>query len=272
MRSGGVALLWGPPRSGTTWLFNVVRHMLEHGDMGYQTWVFGHRAPRPIKGLPLLVKSHQAHSLDELVGLSETGNVNLATIFRDPHVTFQSLLRTQSVHGDELVSWLSRDIESLREALDVLPVGVVIREEWIEERAPEVIAALGALLDIPLSDTAAQATADRYSRENVRRSISDLARSRGWAHSFDHYDRESHWHANHIAPPDHPVEDITDDQRAELDRLSLIVDELTENHGILNTEPLPVTKRNRPVAHDLLRSQRWASRPRWRSTLLLGRK
>ena len=60
-------------------------------------WVYGHPLPDPRSFDALVVKSHQAHSMDVLQSLTPHPHIHLVAIFRDPEQAFQSLLRTQSV-------------------------------------------------------------------------------------------------------------------------------------------------------------------------------
>jgi hypothetical protein len=261
MLTGGVALLWGPPRSGTTWLYNVVRDMLDESGVAAATWVYGHPVPDRHDVEALVVKSHQAHSIDVLQSLTPHPHIHLVGVFRDPARAFQSLIRTQSVDREELLGWLARDIASIDRAFSQLPDAVVIREEWIATRSAEMIAALASYLSLPLNPAACARIAHRFRRDNVRESVQVLSDRHGWSDHFRHYDSDTHWHANHIAPDDHVPHAITDDEQEQLEHLALIVGRLTARHSLL--ADLPARGHARPasrVSHDFLQAA--ASRPR----------
>ena len=272
MDTGGIALVWGPPRSGTTWLYNVAREMLDTAGIPAGSWVHGHEPPRPGDFQALVVKAHQAHTIEVIEELEDLTHVHLVAIFRSPHAAFQSLLRTQSAPRAELLEWLRRDVESIVDALPRIPDAVVCREEWIADRAPEVVAALAAWIHIPLGPEGSAAIAERFARHRVRSSVHGLAQRHGWTDSFVHYDLDSHWHANHIAPDDHDPAEITADEAAEMTDLAATIDRITADYSLLGAvRELPVAASARPISHDYVNALAPADGARRRVSALLRR-
>ncbi|MCX6432280.1 MAG: hypothetical protein NTX29_05655 [Actinobacteria bacterium] len=266
MNTGGIALLWGPPRSGTTWLYNVVRGVAACANIRAEGWVQGHPPPDPRQFDARVVKSHQAHAVETLRKMMPHPNIHLVGIFRDPTQAFASLVRTQSAPRQELLTWLTRDIESIDSAFGQLPGALLVREEWIANRGAEVVRALASHLNAGLSPVQCMAIAHQYSRDNVNAAVSDLSRHFGWSGTFTEYDPDSHWHANHIAPKDHPQLTVTAQESAELERLAMIVDRLTVRHSILNdAADADIRMMPIPISHQFLRAA--TDRPRRRLRL-----
>jgi hypothetical protein len=268
MRNGGVTLVWGPPRSGTTWLYNVVRRIVAEADVRTGGWVYGHPSPDASEFDALVVKSHQAHSLDVLLSLAPHPHIHFVGIFRDPAQAFQSLLRTQTADRSELIGWLTRDIASIDAAFSEYPQAVVMREEWIASQASDVIAALACTLGIHLTPDACVEIAAEFNRDRVRDSVKRLADHHGWADHFAHYDTDSHWHANHIAPEDHEALPLTSAEHQQLADLACTVDRLTARHSLLaRTSGRTHSRAAASVSHDFLRAAGPSQRPSLRSRL-----
>jgi hypothetical protein len=258
MHSGGVALVWGPPRSGTTWMYNVVRDMLRLADVEHSGWVHGQQPPTQTDFKALVVKSHQAHSVDVIESLDSTDHVYLIGMFRDPGSAFQSLLRTQTADRAELLSWLVRDIDSIEDALSRIPEAVVCREEWIERHSSTILPKLSSWLGLPLDADECGNVGARFSREVVRSSVTALARQNGWSYDFRHYDPDSHWHANHIAPDDHEPAVLLDDEVRQLSVLRSRVEDLTSKYSLMARPPVRRPATDAPPVSQVLLSA-WAA-------------
>ena len=184
MEFGGVALVWGPPRSGTTWLFNVVREMLSKANINHAAWVSGQRPLVPADFQSLVVKSHQAELLDTLMTAPSLDHVYPIVILRNTHDALQSLIRTQEEDRETLLSWLERDITSIAGALEVLPNARAIRVEWIARDSIHLIDELANFLGIALQPTDIKAIADKFSLPAVENWCMTSVRSEtGLGHS-----------------------------------------------------------------------------------------
>ena len=145
----------------------------------------------------------------------------------------------------------------------MFPDAVVMREEWIASRASEVIAALSRKLGIQLTPEACIEIAADYNRDQVRESVRRLADHHGWADHFGHYDADSHWHANHIAPDDHEALPLTSAEHQRLEDLACTVDRLTARHSLLaGAWDRTQSRTAAPVSHAFLHA---AAQPQRRS-------
>ena len=152
-------------------------------------------------------------------------------ILRNAHDAYQSLIRTQEEEREALLSWLERDITSIESVLDVLPNARAIRMEWIASDSILLIDELADYLGIALQPTDIKAIADRYSLPAVRKLVHDLAAQRNWSGSFQEFDVESHWHANHIAPIDFAPADLTQREHGRLQELQGVIDALVGRYS-----------------------------------------
>ena len=234
MEFGGVALAWGPPRSGTTWLFNVVREMLSKANINHAAWVSGQRPLVPADFQSLVVKSHQAELLDTLMTAPSLDHVYPIVILRNTHDALQSLIRTQEEDRETLLSWLERDITSIAGALEVLPNARAIRVEWIARDSIHLIDELANYLGIALQPTDIKAIADKFSLPAVRRLVHEMGAQRNWTGSFQEFDVESQWHANHIAPIDFAPADLTQQEHQRLQELQGVIDELVSRYSLMS--------------------------------------
>jgi hypothetical protein len=262
MRDGGIALVWGPPRSGTTWLYNVVRMILERAELPAATWTFGQELPADRRPASLIIKAHHAHSMDFFTAEPQD-HVHVVTIFRDPLTAFQSLIRTQDADRDELIGWLRSDVDSFAAALPAFPRPVVCREEWIRAESPEMIRRLSTLLGAELDDAGVAAVADALSRERVSDQVRELRSQHGWSEDFAKYDRTTQWHANHIAPPDYVPAAATPEEELALAGIRAVVDELTDRYSLLSADvvvPPPTRPAAEPVCLRYLERERAAQK------------
>ena len=236
MNVGGVALVWGPPRSGTTWLFNVVQAILDAAEINHATWVSGQRPVIPDTYQSLVVKSHQAELLDVLLNLPSLSRVYPIVILRDAEPTLQSLIRTQEADRAELIRWLENDLTSLQEALEVLPDAKVVREEWITRNQFSLVALIASYLGIDLPPVHLIEISQRFSKDQVRNQISGLTQLQGWNGDFDEFDVDSQWHANHIAPGGYRGVLLSKHERELIGSLQETIDQLTEEYSLLTPE------------------------------------
>jgi hypothetical protein len=261
MKDGGIALVWGPPRSGTTWLYNVVRMILDRAGLPAATWTFGQELPTERRPASLIIKSHHAHSL-EFLAAQPREHVHVVVIFRDPLTAFQSLIRTQEADRAELIGWLRSDVESFAAALHGFPRPVVCREEWIRAESPELIRRLAILLGAPLDDAGVAAVADALSRERVSDQVRELRSQHGWSEEFGKYDKTTQWHANHIAPPDYVPAVPTPEEELALAGIRDVIDELTDRYSLLAADVTapPAGSGGEPVCVRFLDQERAAQK------------
>ena len=221
-------LSWGPPRMGTTWLYNVLRAMAKtaHVELG----VVADGVPLPAAGWrgPIIIKSHRADAPDLIARFDPSLQLHPMVMMRDPEPTLASLMRTQTVDLDELIGWLEADVASYEAVLPLMRNAVVIREEWVATRAADIISSIAELLVLELDDEQIESLAAEFARENVRRRVKQLEQSHAWQGDFSHYDRQTQWHAGHIGP-DGPRRVVLDEaQAARVDAIRASIDSLTQ--------------------------------------------
>jgi hypothetical protein len=230
-----LVMVWGPPRSGTTWLFNLTTSVLDTCGIPYvHAQTDESLSEVPLEGA-VVIKSHQPIDPALLNGFRSIAIVRCFASLRDPSAAFQSLLRTQSAPRVELLQWLETDIDALSEISSSLPTLRIIREEWIADRGAEIAVRVAdeLLLTLPLRMTI-EVAAD-LEKEQVASLISGLAEERGWRGKFDEFDEDTHWHANHISPDDHDLEALTAEEEQKLAELSIKVDRLTDALSIFSS-------------------------------------
>jgi hypothetical protein len=230
-----LVMVWGPPRSGTTWLFNLTTSVLDAGGIPYVRA----QSDEPLSEIPcegaVVIKSHQPIDPALLNGFRSIAIVRCFAILRDPCAAFQSLLRTQRVPRAELLQWLETDIDALSEVSSSLPPLRMIREEWIAERGAEIATRVAEELQLTLPERKALEIAAALDKEQVASLISGLAEERGWRGEFDEFDEDTHWHANHISPDDYVPEPLTAEEEQKLAELSIRVNRLTDELSIFST-------------------------------------
>lgn len=236
MRASTVLLSWGPPRMGTTWLFNVLRAMAAEGGVSLGVVADGVDLPASSWDGPVIIKSHRADDPDLLRSFDSGMDLHALVMMRDPEPTLASLLRTQTAELPELISWLEADVTSYEAALPALRSAVVIREEWVAEQASEIIGAVAARLDLGLSREQISRVAAAYDRDAVRQQVAALEEKQSWEGKFTDYDRQTQWHAGHIGPDGPRTVDLTSADAERVTALRTAIDALTERFGLWAVE------------------------------------
>ena len=208
--------------------------MLNTANIDHAAWVSGQRPLIPVDFQSLVIKSHQAELLDTLTTAPSLDHVYPMVILRNAHDAYQSLIRTQLEERETLLSWLERDITSIKGALDVLPNTRAIRTEWIARESIDLIGELADYLGIVLQPTEIRAVADKFSLPAVRKLVHDLGAQRNWTGSFQEFDVDSQWHANHIAPIDFAPADLTQQEHERLKELQGVMDDLVSRYSLMS--------------------------------------
>ena len=236
VRASTVLLSWGPPRMGTTWLFNVLRNMAEEAGQSLGVVADGVDLPATSWAGPVVIKSHRADDPTLLRTFDPALNLHALVMMRDPEPTLASLLRTQSADLSELISWLEADVASYEAALPVMRRAIVIREEWVAERASEIIEALSEHLGLDLSAEQIERVAAAYDRDAVRQQVAALEEKRSWEGNFTDYDRQTQWHAGHIGPDGPRTVELTSADAERVAALRASIDALTERFSLWSVE------------------------------------
>lgn len=234
MDSRSVVLSWGPPRMGTTWMYNILRAMLEASSTLFATVTGDIERPALEWDGPVLVKSHHADPATLIERFGDSVDLLACVMVRDTQRTFASLVRTQKASRDEVIGWLESDLASYQAALPHMRHVAVVREEWVAPQAAQIVERLNAFLGLGLDADACTSIAHQFDREQVKRTIESMRETKAWSGDFTEYDQQTQWHADHIAPDGAPTAEPTLEERARLDRLQAEIDDLIERHSLWN--------------------------------------
>lgn len=232
MHPNSVVLSWGPPRMGTTWMFNTLRELLNVSGEPFRVVADGVEPPPADWSGAVLLKSHRADP-ESLIQEFESRLDLLACIMvRDARPTFRSLLRTQTAKRAELITWLERDLDSYEAVLPNMHRVAVVREEWVSTQSPEIVTRLVRFLGLNLTSRQAEDVARKFDKAEVKKVVDQLDSAESWSGDFTHFDRESQWHAGHIGPSDQAEVELSTEENRRLDAIQLRVDALVQKYPI----------------------------------------
>ncbi len=248
---------------GTTWLFNVLRTMAADAGVSLGVVADGVDLPASTWSGPVIIKSHRADDPALLRRFDSGMDLHALVMMRDPEPTLASLLRTQTAELPELISWLETDVASYEAALPVLRSAVVIREEWVAYRAPEIIRAVASRIGLTLSSEQIGSVAAAYDRDAVREQVATLQEKQSWEGKFTDYDRQTQWHAGHIGPDGPRTIDLTPADAERVTALRTAIDALTERFGLWSVvdgpSPEPVVDSGSAMGFVAARQAAWAA-------------
>lgn len=223
---------------GTTWLFNVLQAVCEASSFPVAIVADRVEVPPAEWTGAILLKSHRADAVDLITAFDSRLPLMACVMVRDAVPTFRSLVRTQTADRAEVIGWLERDLTTYEAALPSMRHVAVIREEWVQEQAPDIVRSLAQFLALPLPPSSEVAIAERFSRAAVRKVVEELDQQSQWSGDFRHFDRESQWHAGHIAPDDQPEIELSPAETERLGRLQRRIDRLATGFPLWEASPL----------------------------------
>lgn len=232
MQPSSVVLSWGPPRMGTTWMFNILRELLTVAEVPVGIVADGLEGPAPDWGGAVLIKSHRADPLSLVNEYDARLDLLACVMVRDARSTFRSLLRTQTAKRSELIAWLERDLDSYEEVLPHMRHVAIVREEWVSSRSSEVVSRLADFLGLNLGDERAGEVARKFDKAEVKKVVDQLDSAEAWSGDFTHFDRDSQWHAGHIGPSDQKEVELTTQEVERLASVQSRVDALVDRFPI----------------------------------------
>jgi glycosyltransferase involved in cell wall biosynthesis len=194
-----VFICFGLHRSGSTWMFNLVRDICR---MENKQFISCHREsearlPRDPTRL-ILVKSH--NPMRDMQIFSTRSDVAAIITIRDPRDSvasmMQQLLGNSSLAFDEAVKVVSHSARSLVDQFQTKKLPVYRYEDgFIKDGA--TFTQIAALLGTSPSDERRQIILDALTPQAIRTTITNLEAA-GIIRGTDVWDVETHWHANHI--------------------------------------------------------------------------
>lgn len=201
-------MVFGLPRTGTTWAFNVAREMLKGKDFnsGFASrpsvnWI---EDPQVV-----LLKTHTPWRLDELGNLLESGAGRMIMSVRNPGDTVLSQMRVIKSQGRkpkrmELLEQLALNYERYLRAFSDYPQYLVIDEAEINSKTLEICQSINLYCEF--ENRSVKKITENYYKDMVSQTIQNISEERNWQGMFDEYDEETHWHANHLHDKDYVVE------------------------------------------------------------------
>jgi hypothetical protein len=201
-------MVFGLPRTGTTWAFNVAREMLKGKDFnsGFVSrpsvnWV---EDPQIV-----LLKTHTPWRLDELGNLLESGAGRMIMSVRNPGDTVLSQMRVIRSQGRkpkrmELLEQLASNYERYLRAFSDYPQYLVVDEAEINSKTLEICQSINSYCEF--ESRSLKKIAESFTKSSVSEKIKGIAVEQGWQGTFDEFDKETHWHANHLHNKEYVVE------------------------------------------------------------------
>lgn len=213
-----LVIVYGLPRTGTTWAFNAVMTILKTQGSAVQGIYAGPSTDRAILSRysdveSLVIKTHRLRHL-RMAGEEVNGaKLRILLSMRDPGETVLSQLRvgivrqnTDSTTSHDVIPHLKRLLRSYRrikQELKVIPKALIIDEQSISASGASIIQDVAQYIQVPLSTEKAVALANHLSRDAVMKAIQKRNKDLRRTGVFGEYDRDTHWHANHIRDQDY---------------------------------------------------------------------
>lgn len=236
MHDSSMVFSWGPPRMGTTWLFNVLQEIASESGIEFGIVADGLPLPRNSWKGPVLLKSHRADFPELIAEFDQKVGLFACVIVRNVESTLKSLVRTQKANVDELLTWLETDLVAYSTTLPCMTRVAVIEEEWIARQGVAVIRRLAMFLNVPLTTDQCERIDRDFSRASVKAKIDKLENGNNWKGEFKNYDPASQWHAGHISLEESPNLELTKQQHDKVDTLQISVDALVSRYSLWETQ------------------------------------
>lgn len=200
-------VVFGLPRTGTTWSFNATKKMLEKKGENFQSG-FAHKPSVNWVENPetLLMKTHTPWRMDELSNLVEKGAGKLIMSVRDPGQTVLSQIRVfksknKKVYRKQMLERIVSQYDKYEKSLDDFPEFLIIDEWNIEQDPHSICKQINSYCDINnkhVSDVARALSKEQVANFVKNRFDEDA--------DFSEFDEDSHWHAHHIREEPYEVE------------------------------------------------------------------
>jgi hypothetical protein len=171
-----------PPRTGSTWLFNVTREILRRAGRE----VLPERVPNDDKAMYELAQrdawaDSDPHRIWVLkihgtILRSDLPRSKIITCIRDPRdvlVSFRQFMDTSFEHALTISQGVKRYVEGYRDH----PTDLLLRVEYedIESRPIDVLRRVAGFLDVPLIAADAAEIVAMFGRERVRQQVAELS-------------------------------------------------------------------------------------------------
>ena len=211
-----ILFTFGSPRSGSTWLHNVVRRLLILSKISFRAGFSSDPGAALKRGLNpnlhevIVLKSHRWGDLGLLNQLVEEGLARVLVSTRETTSQIRSMTRIAESSEKQRpektvvdrVSELRRRTAADLENLAALRPYLSIQEADMRNNPEQAVNDVARFLGLKLSRFDLNKIAKEFTIDAVHAKILSMSEERGWRGSFNEYDRETHWHANHIGDDD----------------------------------------------------------------------
>jgi hypothetical protein len=199
-----IIMVFGVPRTGTTWAFNVAKGLLQQAGEPYCSG-FANDPPVAWATSPtVLLKTHKPWRPSLFAELMQHRAAHLIFTVRNAEDTILSLYRVMrdqlpSADRMEVLTLLHQRYLALEAYFAHLPRFVVVDEGEIATRPVEICRAIGDYCGIRTDEATLKEVANRLRKEQVAVAIDAMAGARQWQRAFGDYDDATQWHANHVS-------------------------------------------------------------------------
>ena len=226
-------MVFGLPRTGTTWAFNVAKEMLNNTDFqsGFAVkpsvnWV---ENPETV-----LLKTHTPWRLDELGNLLENGAGRLIMSVRNPGDTAMSQMRVMKSQGKkpkrlETLEKMAAQYQKYLNAFAKYPEYLVIDESEINSKTLEICQSINSYCEF--ENARVKKIAESFTKDAVANTIQKISEDRGWRGTFNEYDHNTHWHANHLHNGEYTVEWSPAEQQL-IRQINKMIDQFKNNNNV----------------------------------------
>jgi Sulfotransferase domain len=212
-----LVLITGMMRSGSTFTFNVAKHLLTSGGET-AFWEATEHLEESLKAQGhacdhLIFKQHLGDDFSRL--LMKQGCVRSICSYRDPMEAMASWMQVFGTPFDQTLRLFEQAIDFVAFQREH---ALMVRCEDIERKPADVIRDIARHLDVPVTTEAITALAASLDKETVKTRYDNLKKEDANVHDtgFSFYDRETFFHRRHVRGGDAIASEafFSDDERA----------------------------------------------------------
>ncbi|MCP9928480.1 ATP-binding protein [Cyanobium sp. CH-040] len=215
---GPLIIVYGLPRTGTTWTFNAAINILRQKTANVRSFYAKPGLEKlPIDACPtadsVVIKTHKLQHVNTACQQAEPQRIRILLALRDPGDTILSRIRVGIAGKDSTGTTdtdVTRKLQRLRQAyrrmekaLQTTPRIFIVDEAHIESGSVEILRSLSRYIGHPIDPDAASRLAHSLSRKVIAQSINEANINLDRKGVFNEFDRATHWHANHIRSHDY---------------------------------------------------------------------
>ena len=206
-----IVVVAGLPRSGTTWIYNVVLEILGHSRANQKAFFaekLDHQTTQIIlkysrETETLVIKTHDHFRLSSLAAKLDRSSLIILLPIRN----YWGLARSRSrIFGAASASSLDKEMAQLKDALYEIPAPFHIFSDAMMFCFPtRIVSKIAETLGVPLTGKQKRRASHDLRPGNIRRVLAENASGKGFDEWFD---EQTHFHADHIDQPNPIMERI----------------------------------------------------------------